>query len=125
MEIQALMKYHNKSSRDEPEQRLIDYEAFVKSLRLPLKDRRLKIVEEAFCKINGEPEAKAFTVAQAREAFAYEEFAQWCQAMEVAESEGEIVTWEQFSEFYADISMTIFEDGRFIKLVEDSWRVVE
>ena len=120
-----MMKYHNKSSRDEPKNRLVDYESFVKMLRLPLKGRRHDIVMEAFCKINSEPEAQAFTVAQAKDAFAYEEFDKWCQAIEVPEAEGEIVTMEQFSDFYADISMAVFEDVRFIKLVEDSWRIVE
>lgn len=119
------MKYHNKSSRDEPQNRLVDYEAFVKMIRLPLKDRRLDIVKEAFCKITCEPEAQCFTVAQAKEAFAYEEFDKWCAAIEVASADGEIVSWEQFCDFYADISLVVFDDVRFIKLVEDSWKVVE
>ena len=68
------MKYHNRSSRSEPQHRLIDYEAFVKMLRLPLKDRRLDIVKDAFAKINPEAGAEAFSVGQARAAFAYEEF---------------------------------------------------
>ena len=119
------MKYHNRSSRDEPVNRLIDYEAFVKMLRLPLKDRRLDIVKDAFSKINAEPGAEAFTIAQAREAFAYEEFPQWCHALEVPEVDSEVVTWQQFCDFYADISLAVFEDARFIKLVEDSWRVAE
>jgi hypothetical protein len=119
------MKYHNKSSRDEPQNRMICYESFVKMIRLPLKDRRLGIVKEAFCKITGEPEAQCFTVAQAKEAFAYEEFDKWCAAIEVANADGEIVAWDQFCDFYADISLVIFDDARFIKLVEDSWKVVE
>lgn len=119
------MKFHNKSSRDEPKNRLIDYEAFVKMLRLPLKDRRLDIVKEAFCKINQEPGAQCFTVAQAKDAFAYEEFDRWCQAIEIPCVDDEIVQWEQFCEFYADISMAVFEDSKFIKLVEDSWRIAE
>mgnify|MGYP000099395261 CR=1 FL=1 len=125
VEIQALMKYHNRSSRDEPQNRLVDYEAFVKMLRQPLTGRRLDIVKEAFTKINSEPGAQAFTVAQAKDAFAYEEFDKWCQAIEVPEVEDEIVTMEQFSDFYADISLAIFEDASYIKLVEDSWRIAE
>ena len=119
------MKYHNRSSRDEPQNRLVDYEAFVKMLRQPLTGRRLDIVKEAFTKINSEPGAQAFTVAQAKDAFAYEEFDKWCQAIEVPEVEDEIVTMEQFSDFYADISLAIFEDASYIKLVEDSWRIAE
>ena len=119
------MKYHNKSSRDEPQNRLVDYEAFVKMMRLPLKGRRHDIVREAFGKITGEPEAQCCTVAQAKEAFAYEEFDKWCAAIEVACADAEIISWEQFCDFYADISLVIFDDARFIKLVEDSWKVCE
>jgi Ca2+-binding EF-hand superfamily protein len=43
----------------------------------------------------------------------------------VPEVEDEIVTMEQFSDFYADISLAIFEDVSYIKLVEDSWRIAE
>ena len=32
---------------------------------------------------------------------------------------------EQFSDFYADISLAVFEDAKYIKLVEDSWRIEE
>ena len=85
------MKYHNKSSRDEPQNRLVDYESFVRMMRLPLKDRRHDIVKEAFVKITGEPEAQCCTVAQAKEAFAYEEFDKWCAAIEVANAEAEII----------------------------------
>jgi hypothetical protein len=119
------MKYHNKSGRDEPANRLIDYEACVNMMRLPLKGRRLEIVQEAFAKINPEPEAQCITVAQAKATFAYEEFDKWCDAIEVAQVDGEIIQWPQFCDFYADISLAIFEDARFIKLVEESWRVQE
>lgn len=62
-------------------------------MRLPLKDRRLEIVKDAFTKITGEPEAECCTVAQAKEAFAYEEFDKWCAAIECANVEGEIIQW--------------------------------
>ena len=35
------------------------------------------------------------------------------------------VSREQFCEFYADISMTVYDDAQFIKLVEDTWTVKE
>ena len=125
VEIQALMKYHNRSGRDEPVNRRIDYAACVKMMRLPLKERRLEIVREAFDTISGEPTAECITVAQAKQAFAYEEFDKWCEAMEVPLADGEIISWEQFCDFYADISLAVFDDARFIKLVEDSWKVAE
>lgn len=60
-------------------------------MRLPLKDRRLDIVKEAFCKVTGDKEAECCTVAQAKESFAFEEFDKWCAAIECANAEGEII----------------------------------
>lgn len=41
VELQALMKFYDKGSHEK--NRLIDYEAFVAGLRLPLEGRRLAI----------------------------------------------------------------------------------
>jgi hypothetical protein len=35
------------------------------------------------------------------------------------------VSCEQFMDFYADVSMAIFEDAAFLKLIGDSWKVDE
>jgi hypothetical protein len=32
-----------------------------------------------------------------------------------------MVVWESFRDFYSDISMTIFQDKKFIAFVTDSW----
>ena len=41
--------------------------------------------------------------------------------MELQNSDDEIITWETFRDFYADISMTIFNDHQFVKLLADTW----
>lgn len=48
-EIQAIMKCHN---RGDDRNYLVDYAAWVNSLKLPLKGRRLGIVQEALAKVN-------------------------------------------------------------------------
>lgn len=103
----------------------MDYCAFVNALRLPLEGRRLNIVKRAFCKINPEEGAECFTIGQARGCFAYEQFEKWCQAIQCGETDDEVVTWDKFCEFYADISMTIFNDEEFIGLVSSSWNTEE
>lgn len=55
VEIQALMRFHDCSGG--AKEKLLNIDSFVKSLRMPLEDRRHKIVKEAFCKINSEPGA--------------------------------------------------------------------
>lgn len=99
--------------------RLIDYVAWVNALRLPLEGRRKEIVRQAFDRIGG---GDSVTVGQAKGCFAYEEFDKFCELMGVpASDEGACITWEAFCEFYADISMSSFDDKAFIKLVENTW----
>ena len=43
------MRFYNKGDEKNP---MVDYMSFVNALRLPLKDRRLGIVKEAFAKVN-------------------------------------------------------------------------
>ena len=54
------MKMHNVGTEKE---KLVDYEGFLNGLRLPLKDRRLLIVKEAFAKISGAEGAACITIA--------------------------------------------------------------
>ena len=72
VEIQALMNFYNCSN--DHRCKMIDYDRFVCGLRLPLEGRRLGIVKEAFGKINSEEGAQAFTMAQAKACFKYENF---------------------------------------------------
>jgi len=67
------MRFHDQSGG--AKEKLLSIESFVTGLRMPLEDRRLKIVGEAFCKINAEGDS--FTVAQAKACFAFEQFEQW------------------------------------------------
>ena len=61
-------------------------------------------------------------MGQAKGCFAYEEFDKFCELMGVsAASDEDCITWGAFSEFYADISMSSFDEKAFIKLVENTW----
>ena len=102
-------------------EQLIDYRAFLERLRVPLSGQRLQIVEQAFQKICGNQDAQCFTIKEAREVFCYEEFDKWCDAIEISNQDSELVAWESFRDFYADISMTIFLDKKFLSFVTDSW----
>jgi len=42
------MKHYNVSSRSDPKDRLIDYNAFARGLRKPLAGRRLEIIEDVW-----------------------------------------------------------------------------
>ena len=76
------MKCYNKGDDRNP---LVDYAAWVCSLKLPLTGRRLLIVQEALGKIS---EGKdSFTVGQAREHFGFEVFPKWCEMIGVEEKD--------------------------------------
>ena len=109
----------------ESKNRLIDYTAFVNALRLPLEGRRLDIVKQSYDQIGGGAGGDV-TVGQAKGCFAYEEFDKFCELMGVpCGDDAAVITWDAFSEFYADISMASFDDKAFIKLVENTWQVAE
>ena len=114
------MRYYNKGTSRCP---MVCYRSFCEGLRQPLEGNRKSIVCDAFRKINQEEGAECFTIAQAKAAFAYDEFPRWCEAIEVKNVDDEIVTMKQFGDFYADISMTMFKDSEFLKFVSDSWTV--
>jgi len=112
------MKNYNRGT--ERDQRIC-YRSFIEGLRLPLAGQRLQIVEQAFRKIAEHDDAQCFTVRQARDHFAFEEFDKWCDAIELPNSDSEIVSWETFRDFYADISLTIYEDKKFLAFLSESW----
>lgn len=121
-EIQAIMKLHNTSGDDRNYQ--VDYAAWVQSLKMPLQGRRLLIVQEALGKVNPE-KADSFTVGQARACFGFEVFDKWCEMLGVENKDDATITCKQFMDFYADVSMAVFDDGQFINLVSDSWKIQE
>ena len=82
------MKCHNKG---DDRNYLVDYAAWVSSLKLPLEGRRLNIVNEALAKIN--PEGKSsFTVGEAKEHFGFDVFNKWCEMMGVPEDDAAEIT---------------------------------
>ena len=120
VEIQAIMNLFNKGT---DRVRLVDYNAWVRSLKLPLTGRRLQIVKlacDTLCQ-----GADSFKLSVAKERFGFDVFSKWCEVMGVPEDDNCEVTSEQFCDFYADVSMTVFEDAAFLKLIGDSWKVEE
>ena len=43
----------------------------------------------------------------------------------ISDTEGASITCQQFMDFYADVSMAVFDDAQFITLVSDSWKIQE
>ena len=75
------MKFYNVSSKSGVKDRLIDYTAFVNGLRIPLTGRRLDIIQQVWARIAGDPSAEGTTVGKAKEAFKYEDFQTFADAV--------------------------------------------
>ena len=45
--------------------------------------------------------------------------------MGVPEDDEHDITCDQFMDLYADVSMAVFEEAAFVKLVSDSWKIEE
>ena len=111
------MKYFNSASRDDVTLRLIDYTAFINGLRVPLEGRRLGIVNQVWVRIAGDASSESTTVAKAKEAFKYEEFEKFCEAIEVPFEDDASITKEAFFMLQSDLAMTIFEDEKYVGMV--------
>ena len=119
------MKFYNVSSRSDVKDRLIDYTSFVNGLRIPLTGRRLEIMQDVWARIAGDLSAESTTVAKAKEAFKYEDFASFCTAIGVEEKDEASFTKQAFMDVQADLSMTVFDDEQYIGLVHSAWDVSE
>lgn len=119
------MKFYNVSSKSDVKDRLIDYPAFVQGLRIPLTGRRLEIIQDVWVKIAGGLSADTVTVGKAKEAFKFDDFTTFCQAVGCEDKEEATFTQQAFMDLQADFSMTIFDDEQFIGLVNSAWDVTE
>jgi hypothetical protein len=118
------MKYYNVSSRTDVKDRLIDYTAFVQGLRIPLTGRRIEIIQDVWVRIAGDLSAETTTHEKAKEAFKYEDYAGFSDAL--GSKEGETTfTKQAFMELQADFSMTIFDDDQYVGMVNSAWDVTE
>ena len=110
------MKHYNAGTARE---RLMNYSAWVADLRTPLDGRRADIVSKAL-------EVAGNTVGQAKAAFKFDGFEQWCEAVGADGSDdANTFSADQFKLLYTDISMGVFDDNKFVKLLEDTWGLTE
>lgn len=49
----------------------------------------------------------------------------FADGIELSSADDTVITMDQWRDFYADVSMKVFEEADFIKMVEDSWGLKE
>ena len=109
------MNLHNLGTNKD---KLVDYAAWANSLRLPLVGRRKGIVDCAWLCLGGEDST---TVGKAKELFAYDGFDKWCEYFGCANDDAVTISECDFKDFYADVSICIFDDKAFLDIVEKTW----
>jgi len=118
----------------EPESNVLDYRGFFKYMEANMSDVRITVIEDAYAKLqalaNGgsvevidlqrrwnprcHPEVQAGVLTEVE---AMEEFLnQW----EIAASDG-IVSYEEFLDYYRDVSMAVDKGEVFVDIVRKAW----
>lgn len=114
------MNHHNLGTNKD---KLVDFNAWANSLRLPLTGRRKGIVDCAWGALSGGDDST--TVGKAKAAFGYEHFDKWCEMFGCGTDENASISRNDFTDFYADVSICCFDDKNFLNLVEKSWGITE
>ena len=134
VELQALMKYYDVDGDGN-----ITYEEFIRGLREPLTERRLKMVEKAFALMdkNGSGE---LTFADIDCIYDVSQNADFIEGKLTREqvimqfldgfdgmkgnNDGK-VTWNEWLDYYTDLSMSLPDDRYFVRMMESVWQVCE
>jgi len=134
VEAQALLKYYD-NDRDGH----ICYEEFLGGLKEPLNERRKALVQKVFQRLDRDGSG-VITVADVEQTFNVSQNADFLQGKKSKEQivedfltgfegakgnrDGKIA-WEEFENYYADLSLSIPEDCGFCKMLESVWCIDE
>mmetsp|Transcript_4292 Transcript_4292/g.5921 ORF Transcript_4292/g.5921 Transcript_4292/m.5921 type:complete len:311 (-) Transcript_4292:330-1262(-) len=134
-EITTLFKYFDINSDGS-----LGYEEFLKGMAPPLNERRLRMVQRAFemLDIDGSGVLTVSDICEkyvvdqhpdvqrgkARPEDVLEEFLEGFEGSRSGNSDGQ-VTWEEFSDYYHDLSASIPDDDYFCTIMEQSWLISE
>jgi Ca2+-binding EF-hand superfamily protein len=134
VELQALMKYY-----DVDQDGFINYQEFMSGLKDELSERRVKMVRKAFEMLDKDGSGKV-TVSDIESIY---DVSKHPEFLERRKSKQEIlgeflnqfdgvrgnndgtVTWEEFVDYYSDMSMSIPSDEYFVRMMESTWQVAE
>jgi len=134
VEAQALMKFYDVDGDGN-----ISYEEFIRGLKEPLNERREKIVRKVFANMDKDHSGQ-ITVSDIANIYDVSQNADFISGKKTKEEilsdflsgfEGMkgnrdgIITWEEFSDYYSDMSLSIPDDLYFTRMLESVWCVNE
>lgn len=134
VELQALVKFY-----DVDQDGNISYDEFLSGLRDELSERRVNMVRKAFQMLDTDQSGKVTVsdIAGIYDVSMNAEFlegkktkeeilAQFLNNFDGARGNNDgIVTWEEFYDYYSDLSMSTPSDEYFVRMMESTWQVPE
>ena len=117
----------------------ITYEEFLRGLREPLTERRIKMVEKAFSQLDKDGSGK-ITVSDIAQVYDVSRNPDYIQGKKsgqqileeflsgfegVKGDRNGIITKDEFFDYYTDLSMSITDDAYFVAMMESVWQVTE
>lgn len=130
VELQALMKYYDVNGDGQ-----ISYDEFLNGLKDDLSERRLNMVKKAFARLDLN-NSGAITIEDIQGVYDVsmnpdflegrktrdEIFNEFLQHFEGARGnkDGKVI-WDEFYDYYSDLSTSIPSDEYFVKMMESTW----
>lgn len=134
VELQALMKFYDIDGDGN-----ISYEEFLSGMREELTERRVAMVKKAFKMLDKDSSGKITVsdIAGIYDVSMNPEFLEGRKSKDEilmeflnnfdgprGNNDG-IVTWEEFYDYYSDLSMSTPSDEYFVKMMESTWQCPE
>ena len=130
VELQALVKFYDTDGDGS-----ISYEEFMRGLRDELTERRLNMVKKAFMMLDRDGSGKLTVsdIAGIYDVSMNPEFlegkkskdeilAEFLNNFDGARGNNDgIVTWDEFVDYYTDLSMSTPSDEYFVRMMESTW----
>ena len=134
VELQALMKFYDVDGDGN-----ISYDEFLSGLREELSERRVNMVKKAFAMLDtdGSGQIKVNDIDGIYDVSMNPEFlegrktkheilAEFLNNFDGARGNNDgCVTWNEFYDYYSDLSMSTPSDEYFVRMMESSWQIVE
>lgn len=134
VEIQALMKFYDVDGDGN-----VSYDEFLSGLREELSERRVNMVKKAFMMLDKDASGK-ITVSDVIHIYDVSMNPEFLEGKKTKEeilmeflnnfdgargNNDGIVTWEEFYDYYSDLSMSTPSDEYFVKMMESTWQIPE
>lgn len=132
--MQALMRYYDIDGDGN-----VSYDEFINGLKEPLSERRLNMVKKAFSRFDRDNSGsiQVSEIAGIYDVSCNPEFIEGRKTKEqiladfLNQFDGSrgnndgVVTWDEWQEYYAELSMSTPSDEYFVRMMEQTWQVPE